>query len=137
MAGPLGWQKEQPGWDKEFLSGTGMVARDMYKRGKRVERAAKRQVGKDTRNLERHIDTDVRAGVLGPVATVGVRVEPGIGYAYWHHEGTKPHLIAARKPGEHLRFRGRGGAQIFEMVVHHPGTKANRYLSDNLPLAVI
>jgi hypothetical protein len=135
MAGVLGWQKEQPGWDKEFLSATGIVGRDLRKRAKRVERAAKKQVGVESHQLHRLIDTDVRAGVLGPVAVVGIRREPTIGYAYWHHEGTRPHLIAARPPHTHLRFKGRGG-EVFPLVVMHPGTQANRYLSDNLPLAV-
>lgn len=132
----LVFTKIQPAWSQEFESTTGMVGRDLRRRAKRVQIAAKVQVGKETRNLHRHIAISMERSVTGPIADVGVHVEPGIGYAYFHHEGTRPHVIEA-KPGQHLRFRGRGGAQIYVTQVRHPGTRANRFLRDNLPLAVI
>jgi hypothetical protein len=136
MSESLVFTKDALGFEKEFNSATGMVGRDLRARARKVERAAKVQVGKDTRNLHRLIRTDVHPGPLGPTAEVGVTVEPLIGYAYFHHEGTRPHIIAA-KPGQHLRFRGRGGAMVTVTSVRHPGTKPNKYLSDNLYLAVL
>lgn len=133
----LVFTRNVPVWNKEFKSTVGIVGRDLRKRARIVERAAKRQVHKKSRTLQRAIETDVRPGGIGPIATVGITREPGIGYAYFHHEGTRAHLIAARPPNTHLRFLGRGGAVIYEVAVMHPGTRANRYLSDNLPLAVL
>jgi hypothetical protein len=132
----LTFVKNDAVWDKEFNSPTGMVGRDLRQRARRVERAAKVQVGKDTRNLHRLIRTEMHRGPFGPVAEVGAMVEPGIGYAYWHHEGTRPHLISAQ-PRHLLRFSSGNGAQVYRHTIRHPGTRPNRYLSDNLPLAVI
>jgi len=127
--------KNPAAWDRSFLAPKGMVGRDIKKRARLVERAAKKQVGKDSRNLHGLIGTNMSRGITGPMATVGVTQEPGIGYAYFHHQGTRKHIIAAR-PGQHLRFKGRG-AEIHVTEVMHPGTKANKFLKDNLPLAVV
>jgi len=44
------------------------------------------------------------------------------------HEGTRPHIITARRPGGWLRFRGRDRGIHYARVVHHPGTIANPFL---------
>lgn len=56
--------------------------------------------------------------------------------AMLHHEGTKAHIIRPVK-AKYLRFPangGNGGGFVFAKVVHHPGTKPNRFLTDNLHL---
>lgn len=123
------------GWRADFESPNGIVGRDLYKRAKRVERAAKRDVGVDTGQLRELITTDVQIiSRFGLHARVGTWREPVEGYSTWHHEGTRPHIIAAR-PGKHLQFHARGGAVVYRTAVRHPGTKPNRYLAQNLYLA--
>jgi hypothetical protein len=60
-------------------------------------------------------------------------------YAMFVHEGTAPHVIAAKNAGA-LAFEWANGpdgpGQYFFMSVNHPGTKPNRFLTDNLPLVV-
>jgi hypothetical protein len=51
-----------------------------------------------------------------------------------HHEGTRPHIIVPVK-AKALRFPGAAPSGfIFAKRVNHPGTKPNRYLTDNLHL---
>jgi hypothetical protein len=47
-----------------------------------------------------------------------------------HHQGTRPHIIVPRR-AQTLRFYSRGRI-VYSKLVHHPGTKPNRYLTDNL-----
>ena len=114
-----------------LLSPSGMVGREMYKRGRRVERAARIDVGVDTGLLRSSIDTDVRPGLLGPSAYVGSEVS----YALMHHQGTRPHLIVPQR-GQVLKFRNHG-ARVYASHVRHPGTRANPYLTQNLYRAVL
>lgn len=61
-----------------------------------------------------------------------------LSYSLFVHEGTEAHDIFA-KPGGVLAFNWPGGptgGMFFATAVHHPGTEANRYLTDNLHLAV-
>jgi hypothetical protein len=57
--------------------------------------------------------------------------------ALMHHEGTKPHEIRPRV-AKILRFPAAWapGGFALAMVVQHPGTSPNRYLTDNLHLTV-
>jgi len=118
---------------------------------------------------ERQTLEDLRAGIRGDLARVTqtwnhqpVFVEYKVGAAAgdlhpariristqdaiyrYVDEGTRPHIIAPRKPGGVLVFRGRytaktiphllvsraggaSGATVFARVVHHPGTKARKF----------
>lgn len=100
---------------------------DIQKRTRRAHYLARKQVGRDTRELYRSISYRVsvgsRGGVLG-VVTANNKI------ALMHHNGTSPHIIAARK-AQTLRFKSRGKI-VYAKVVRHPGTKPNRYLTDNL-----
>ena len=107
----------------------GAVDRDLRRRANRVLRGARRQVGKDTRSLWRSLT--LRREFIGGFPEYWIGSENS--KAYVHHEGTRPHLIHPRK-AQALRYQGRGGP-TFSKVVFHPGTKPNRYLSDNLKLA--
>lgn len=57
-------------------------------------------------------------------------------YSLYIHEGTRPHVIRPRKPGGVLRFEMHGEV-VFARHVNHPGTRANPFLRDALPLAVL
>ena len=52
-------------------------------------------------------------------------------YALMHHQGTRPHIITPNKPGGNLVFM-KGSRVIHTKMVMHPGTRANRYLTDQL-----
>lgn len=104
----------------------GMVGRHLAKKGKEIEMAAKAQVGVRTGALRASIHMRHSRDARGQYVMVGSRLN----YALMHHEGTKPHLIAA-KNAKMLRFV-KGSTVIYAHSVMHPGTKANKYLTDNL-----
>lgn len=122
----------EPGFTEVFRSHHGIVGRDLLGRARRVQYAAQRQVGIDTGELRRSIHTvwfTRRGGDLG------IRVGSSVRYAYVHHHGTKPRVIKASKT-KPIRWVDKSGKVVFATEVHYPGTRPNRYLTDNLPLAV-
>jgi hypothetical protein len=152
VAGPLGpgveyvFTPDEPAFLRMTRSPSGIVARDLVRRAKLVELAARRQIplghvagGPSTRKLAtRNLRDTVRTRIAysdwqPPVAFVGSQ-HP---IALIHHEGTRPHVILPRRPGGVLVFwSGRAGKTIFTRRVNHPGSKANPFLRDNLYLAV-
>lgn len=58
----------------------------------------------------------------------GSRVRYGAPYSAFVHEGTRPHVIAA-KDGGLLAFEGAGGT-VFAKKVNHPGTQPNPFLAN-------
>jgi hypothetical protein len=126
------WIPDTNAFERLTNSPTGMVGRDLRRRGRLVMMAAKRQVGKDTRELERSINmTHRRLGASGIGQEVWVGSDDDI--ALLHHEGTRPHEITARN-SKVLRYSSRGRI-AYARTVQHPGTEPNKYLSDNLYLA--
>ena len=137
-------------WDNAALarlerSPEGMVVRDLLRRGNRVRDAARHQIplghvgvgGRAARggrlNLRDTVHTRLAVGPGSlPVARVGSE-DP---IALIHHEGTGPHTIEARR-GRYLVFWWeKVGRTIYARRVHHPGSMPNRYLTDNLHLAL-
>lgn len=110
--------------------GGGPVLAELTRRATRVQGGARRQVGKETRRLERSIVKRQGVDGRGPFVLV---VSEGVEYGVWHHEGTPPHTIRAR-PGKVLSWTS-GGERRFATSVRHPGTRPNRFLTDNLHLA--
>lgn len=107
----------------------GPVVRRMIEDGEKVKVEARRLVGKRTHNLESRILK--RVGDIGgnPAVFVGVENVP---YALFHHEGTRPHIIRARR-ANYLRFvSSRTGKVVYTKQVNHPGTKPNRFLVNAL-----
>ena len=49
----------------------------------------------------------------------------GLGYGVYVRDGTKPHIITP-KTAKMLRFTINGNV-VFARIVHHPGTKPNRF----------
>lgn len=105
----------------------GPVWNDIEKRTRRAHNLARIQVGKDTRQLYRSISYRVSLGSRGGVTGTVVADNK---IALLHHEGSVPHIIAARK-AKSLRFKSRGKI-VYAKVVRHPGTRPNRYLTDSL-----
>lgn len=115
----------------EFLSTRGMVGKHISRLGTRIAMRAKRQVGVDTGRLRASIRSKVMEGRRGPMAIVGSDQR----HALLHHEGSRRHTITPKK-AKALRFK-QGGRIVYAHSVNHPGTKANKYLSDNLRAVVL
>jgi hypothetical protein len=123
--------KFYPNFNHMLNGAGGMVDNNMRRRALTVQAAARRQVGKRTGFLAKSIHSRRSRDTFGPYWYVGSTVS----YAYMHHEGTRPHVIA-RSGGGKLRFATSGGI-VFAPIVRHPGTKPNRYLKDSLYLALV
>jgi hypothetical protein len=122
----------EPVYQHVFESKDGLVGDDLDARALRLVQAAKAQVGVRTGGLQRSIRR-YWTRERGKKLTVAVGSNRSI--AALHHDGTKPHVIRARN-SKALRYEGTGGEVIFAKSVNHPGTHPNRYLTDNLRLAV-
>lgn len=109
-----------------LISPRGMVGLHLRKIGRRLKASAKRQVGVRTGALRSSIHMRHFRDPRGQY----IRVGSSLNYARLHHEGTRPHLILPRKRAI-LKFYSRGQIVRTQMV-RHPGTKPNRYLTDNL-----
>jgi len=107
---------------------SGAVGRYLAKKGRIITAAAKAQVGVRTGALRASIHMRHLRDSRGQFVKIG----SALNYALMHHEGTKPHVIAAKRAPV-LRFVNRGRV-IYAHAVMHPGTKPNRYLTDNLRL---
>jgi hypothetical protein len=103
---------------------------------------ARKEAPRKTSNLSRTIR-------LGQVTDDSVEIIAGgrlkVGYAFFVHEGTKPHIIRPRR-AKVLAWGGprtlagglrKGGrATHFAREVKHPGTKPNRFLIRGIRMAL-
>jgi len=112
---------------RQMLRGSGgLVYNEIEKRTRRANTFAKAQVGKDTRELYRSINYRITAGSGNVLGVVSANNK----IALMHHNGTRPHIIAARR-AQTLRFKSRGKI-VYAKVVRHPGTRPNKFLTDSL-----
>jgi hypothetical protein len=118
--------RNESAWHEMTRSPTGMIGSYFYKKGLLLEGLAKAQVGVKTAALQKSIHTSMSVGPAGFI----VRVGSDNNIALLHHNGSRPHIITSR-PGKTLRFNSHGRI-VYAKVVHHPGTRPNRYLTDNL-----
>ncbi len=121
--------ENKAGMEYLLRSQNGPVGKDLRRRGLRVMAGAKAQVGVRTGALRASIHMRHMADTRGQY----VRVGSNLNYARLHHDGTSPHIIKPNRK-QVLKFATKGQI-IFAHVVKHPGTKPNRYLTDNLRLA--
>ena len=112
--------------DRLLLSPSGDVGKYLAKKGRLIEAGAKRQVGVQTGALRASIHMRHFSDPRGQYVKIG----SSLNYARMHHEGTKPHLIRPNT-AHMLRFYSKGQI-VFAHMVRHPGTPANRYLTDNM-----
>jgi hypothetical protein len=96
---------------------------DLDRRARAVQTRARVLVGKRTGHLAARITLSSRA--VPPFWWFTVTGDTR--YAYYHHRGTKPHIITGS-----LEFRS-GGRMVHTRMVHHPGTRPNPFLSRALP----
>jgi hypothetical protein len=105
---------------------SGWLWQELERRHKKAIGAAQRNVGVRTGALRKSI----RGYHLSNQTGHYLGITASKPYALMHHEGTKPHVILP-KNGRLLRF-SRGTQVIFTEMVRHPGTKPNRFLSNQL-----
>lgn len=108
---------------------SGVIVRDLMRRGTNVQLGARRNVRKRTRALERSIVKRLDVDARGPVVWVGTDSP----IALFEHDGTRAHIIRARRR-KVLRFPA-GGRVVFAREVRHPGTQGSKFLIKALPLA--
>jgi len=114
----------------EFMrSPQGPVYRLMIQDGEKVKVEAKRLVGVKTGNLRDHIVKRVVEERGLPAVIVGVDKVP---YAFWHHQGTEPHVIRAKNAPLLVFFWKKVGRVVAFKQVNHPGTKPNPFLVNAL-----
>lgn len=113
-------------WERFVHHRTGVVQSDMGKKAQRLQRLARRQVGVETGALRRSIHVSFRRSLVGPEWLIGSENR----IALLHHNGAKPHIITPKR-ARVLRFSSKGRI-VYARLVHHPGTRPNRYLTDNL-----
>lgn len=114
---PLDRLLNQPGGD---------VGKYLAIKGNEILASARTRVGVRTGRLRASLHMRHLRDARGQYLWIGSDVS----YALDHHEGTKPHVITP-KTGKVLRFVSRGRI-VYAHSVNHPGTRANRYLSDAL-----
>ena len=117
--------------DHMLKSPNGMVGSYLKQRGAALRVLASRQVGTKTYRLKRSITSILKTNSSGELM---VQVGSDSPIAFIHHNGTKPHTIKPRFKRA-LRFQQHGKI-VFASVVKHPGTKPNKYLTDNLPKVI-
>lgn len=116
-----------------------MVIADLTRRAQKVQDAAVRQIrlghihaGQTGRKPLR--DSIVKRIMPTTAGGPTIRIGTDNPIALIHHEGTRPHIIRPVR-AKALVFAGSGGGLVYSKLVHHPGTKPNRFLTDNLHLA--
>lgn len=114
----------------------GQVGRYLYDKSITFITAAQRQVGVRTGELRSSITIHQKSRTkTGQTWKIGSYMP----YAAMHHEGTRPHMIQGKRVNQYrrrvLRF-SQGGTVVFAHRVMHPGTRPNRYLSDNLRIFI-
>jgi hypothetical protein len=117
----------KPVLNRELHLQGGVLWGYMDRLGSRIVASAKKQVGVKTGVLRESIHKRHLGNASGQYLWIGSNRN----YAYMHHEGTRPHIITPKEPGGVLVF-SKGARVITTKLVLHPGTKANRFLSDQL-----
>lgn len=136
--------------EKILTSPTGGVAKDLLKRGVRVQSRARRNLGGSTGSGPRRINTGLlRASIAVTLVprpqNLAVRVGTGVYYAKWVHDGTglygPKHTLIKPKRARFLVFRskvygakkGKYAGWVFARSVK--GMKPNPFLKNALKSA--
>lgn len=116
--------------DRLLNQPSGEVGRYLERKGSEILTIARSRAGVRTGRLKASLHKRHLRDARGQYMWVGSEVP----YAYYHHEGTKPRIITPRD-SKFLKFTSRGRV-VYTHVVNHPGTRANRYLSDALKMTI-
>jgi hypothetical protein len=120
----------------ELLRGPdGPVYESMLRRADNLQRAAEDQIpyGTGDPGPYGHLRGSLTKRIYGQEGSSAIEVWVGSEHprALLHHEGTRPHTIIAHEKQLHFEM---DGIEVFARRVNHPGTKPNRYLTDNLEI---
>lgn len=125
-------------------STAGPVARDLLKRGIRVQSKARRNLGGSTGSGPRRVDTGLlRATISTNLGLRGselvMRVGSGLYYALWVHDGTGIYGPRGRRitprTASHLVFHWKKMGNKLMIVKSVKGMKPNPFLKNALPAA--
>lgn len=117
----------------------GPVAKDLFRRGKKVEAKAKRNL---TNRAPQRVDTGLlRSSINTQLLTIGgkpaVRVGTNVFYAIYVHEGTGiygPKGVPIRpQRAKMLSWKTKGGKRVYARQVK--GMRPNRFLADAMDAA--
>lgn len=113
-------------------SRTGAVARDLYRRGLRVEATAKQLVPVDTGRLRSSITTEL----VTDRGELAVQIGPHVDYARFVHDGTgiygPRHAPIVAHAGRVMVFTPRGASgPVFTLSSR--GTPAHHFMTEALP----
>ena len=120
--------------DRVFKDTKGDVGIELYKRARRMARHAKNQAPIGTGPTAGRLKRSIKV-YRHQRYTKGqtIRVGTSVPYAMYVHEGTRPHMIYPQNPGGALKFVPKGGTRvIITKRVKHPGSRPNRFLTDNV-----
>lgn len=120
----------------------GPVVRDLIEAGEDVKREAQRIVGvykppdAYSAMTRRRRPGTLRDTIVKRFVSRGGEPAVEVGsddpIALWHHEGTQPHVIRARRKPRLVFFWKRVGRVVSFPKVNHPGTRPNRFLTEAL-----
>lgn len=111
----------------ELNTPKGGLWRTLERQGNLAMRGAKASVGVNTGALRRSI----RMNHYGNRTGQKLVITAGKKYALMHHEGTRAHTITPKDTGGVIVFSSKSKV-VRTTVVHHPGTRANKFLSSQL-----
>lgn len=109
-----------------FHNPEGMVGAYFKRMGAKLRMLAVMQAGLKTGQTKARMYFNLATSGQGLILTVGSTSK----VALWHHQGTGRHPITP-KFAKTLRFKVNGRI-VYAKAVNHPGTRPNRYLTDNL-----
>lgn len=125
--------KFDPGQPHLFVITDSDISRNLDKRMSRVQMGARFRVrvrtGKLISTIRKNPGITARTQYVDVLA--GGR---GAAYVMIEHDGSRPHIIRARRR-KALRIPVSGGGVIFRRQVRHPGTTGTYFLTRSLPLA--
>jgi hypothetical protein len=113
----------------ELTNPLGMTGRYMHGLGTKIIRDAKAEVGVKSGALKRSIFMEHKS-----IPTKGqtIKIGSALSYAYYHHEGTNPHIIRPKDYPRGVLTFTKGFTVIRAKEVQHPGNKPNKFLSRQL-----
>ncbi len=120
-----------------FHSPDGMVMRFLWERSAKVQDAAKAQIGGHGRWPDNSTSA-LKRGIVKRAFPGESMVMVGcdtVRYALWHHQGNGPEDGSITPKKSKLLVFTSGGTTFYRKSVRT--SKPNRYLTDNLPLAIV
>lgn len=115
-------------------SPAGPIAKDLFRRGKKVEAKAKRNLNdRSPRRVDTgHLRSSINTQLLNVSGKPVVRVGTNVFYAVFVHDGTGIYgpkgTYIYPKRAKYMSWKSKGGKRVF--AVRTKGMKPNRFLAD-------